>query len=58
MPEGVAGLSELTLAILDIATREDDVSAPESSGTRERRGVVPRRNFQLPATGPVFTPGG
>jgi hypothetical protein len=57
-PEGVSGLSELTLAILDIATREDDVTPAESRGPGERRGAVPRRNFQLPATGPVFTPGG
>lgn len=48
MPDGVAGLSELTLEILDIATREDS-PAPHRAA---------RRNFQVPATGPVFTPGG
>jgi hypothetical protein len=58
MPDGLAGLSELTLAILDIATREDDDPAPESPGPNGRRAAIPRRNFQLPATGPVFTPGG
>jgi hypothetical protein len=58
MPDGVAGLSELTLAILDIATREDDAPTPESPGPGIRQGGVQRRNFQLPATGPVFTPGG
>ena len=50
MPDGVAGLSELTLEILDIATRED------RPGPAAR--TVGRRNFQVPATGPVFTPGG
>ncbi len=57
MPEGVGGLSELTLAILDIATR-DDTAPALASPADERQGGVPRRNFQLPATGPVFTPGG
>ena len=33
MPEGVAGLSELTLAILDIATR-DDAAIAQGSGPR------------------------
>ena len=58
MPEGIAGLSELTLEILDIATRED--AAPAFSSHREsvHRPSIPRRNFQVPATGPVFTPGG
>ncbi len=58
MPADVAGLSELTLAILDIATRVDEADTavpPDRSG---RRGAVPRRNFQVPASGPVFTPGG
>ena len=57
MPEGISGLSELTLAILDIATREE--SAPESDPSKNGppRGSVPRRNFQVPASGPVFTPG-
>jgi hypothetical protein len=58
MPEGVTGLSELTLTILDIATREDDAPSPESHSPGARQGAVPRRNFQLPATGPLFTPGG
>jgi hypothetical protein len=61
MPEGIEGLSNLTLAIMDIATRED--AAPVSHPTL---GVlpeiltppaVPRRNFQAPGSGPVFTPG-
>ncbi len=58
MPEDVAGLSELTLAILDIATREDAADAPGLPGRGARGGAVLRRNFQVPATGPVFTPGG
>jgi hypothetical protein len=61
MPEGVVGLSELSLAIMDIATSEDDASraaAGENSvrGKSEPPGV-PRRNFQVPPVGPVFTPG-
>jgi hypothetical protein len=56
MPEGVSGLSELTLAILDIATRESlPNSDPSMNGPN--RNAVPRRNFQVPASGPVFTPG-
>ena len=58
MPEGLAGLSELTLEILDIATREDDVPEPALPPESSHRSTVPRRNFQLPAAGPVFTPGG
>ena len=57
MPDGIAGLSELTLAILDIATREDNSPASDLSRYGPRRGTVPRRNFQVPASGPVFTPG-
>jgi hypothetical protein len=57
MPEGIAGLSELALAVLDVATREDSPMPPGSSARDWPRGNVPRRNFQLPATGPVFTPG-
>ena len=58
MPEDVAGLSELTLAILDIATRVDDAETGVPPDRGGRRGAVPRRNFQVPASGPVFTPGG
>ncbi len=58
MPEGIAGLSELTLAILDIATREDVLPGPTSPPEALHRSPIPRRNFQVPATGPVFTPGG
>ncbi len=61
MPEGIAGLSELTLAILNIATREDATSAPGSPVGRMQPMIspspVPRRNFQVPPSGPVFTPG-
>jgi len=60
MPEGISGLSELALAILDIATREDVVVEPSHPGQPLRGDagpVVPRRNFQVPPTGPVFTPG-
>ena len=58
MPEEVGGLSELTLAILDIATRVDDADTGVGPDRGGRRGAVPRRNFQVPASGPVFTPGG
>jgi hypothetical protein len=58
MPEDVGGLSELTLAILDIATSEDGGVTPASPDQGGRQRSVPRRNFQVPATGPVFTPGG
>jgi hypothetical protein len=57
MGDGIAGLSDLTLAILDIATREDTAPPASPPGHGWQRGTVPRRNFQLPATGPVFTPG-
>ncbi|MGO9466979.1 MAG: hypothetical protein ACLQVF_22790 [Isosphaeraceae bacterium] len=61
MPEGISGLSELALTILDIATREDVVQGP-SQPRQPLRGAagppgVPRRNFQVPPAGPVFTPG-
>jgi hypothetical protein len=46
------------LAILDIATREDDADTGVVPDRGGRRGGVPRRNFQVPASGPVFTPGG
>jgi hypothetical protein len=59
MPEGIEGLSDLALAILDVATSED---AGGTSGEylRAAPGTIgaPRRNFQVPAVGPVFTPGG
>jgi hypothetical protein len=57
MPEEIAGLSELTLAILDVATRQDDAPASSASKASPHRDIVPRRNFQVPASGPVFTPG-
>jgi hypothetical protein len=61
MPEGVSGLSELSLTILDIATREDTPSPTDNHDKAKRGGSpsenVPRRNFQVPAVGPVFTPG-
>jgi hypothetical protein len=57
MPEGVSGLSELTLAILDIGTREDTSPETDSSKNGSMKRTVPRRNFQVPASGPVFTPG-
>ena len=57
MPESITGLSELTLQILDIATREDAVSASSSPREYPDRPSIPRRNFQAPATGPVYTPG-
>jgi hypothetical protein len=61
MPEGIDGLSELTLAIMDIATSEDVAGSPVSD-SEHLRGMarppgVPRRNFQVPPAGPVFTPG-
>jgi hypothetical protein len=61
MPDGIEGLSNLTLAIMDIATREEvaPVPRPPAAAPPEALapGVVPRRNFQVPAPGPVFTPG-
>jgi hypothetical protein len=61
MPEGLSRLSELTLAIVDIATREDSEPARPDGGGVPRRMMgpppVPRRNFQVPPSGPVFTPG-
>lgn len=61
MPEGVFGLSELSLAIMEIATREDDarLAAAGENIVRGKPGLpgVPRRNFQVPPVGPVFTPG-
>jgi len=60
-PEGISGLSELALAILDIATREDNVPAPSHVAEPLRGAAGPppvlRRNFQVPPSGPVFTPG-
>jgi hypothetical protein len=61
MPEGVPCLSDLTLAIVDIATREDSHAGHiDESGPPHRKGAVlavPRRNFQVPPSGPVYTPG-
>ena len=57
MPEGMTGLSELTLDILDIATRED-LPGPTPPLESANRPSVRRRNFQVPSSGPVFTPGG
>jgi hypothetical protein len=61
VPEGIEGLSELTLAILDIATREDARGAPDPISDAFRGMADPpgmaRRNFQVPAVGPVYTPG-
>ena len=58
MPDGIGGLSELTLAILDVATSED-TGGGSGGHVRAMPGVagVSRRNFQVPAVGPVFTPG-
>ncbi len=62
MPEGIEGLSDLTLAIMDVATSEDSGGGPVADGgsLREMAGPpgVSRRNFQVPPVGPVFTPGG
>jgi hypothetical protein len=61
MPEGMSNLSDLTLAIVDIATREDaETARPEGGGSPRRMTSppsVPRRNFQMPPSGPVYTPG-
>ena len=62
MPAGIAGLSDLTLTIMDIATREDMVPHPVASSRESLPGgaapaAVPRRNFQVAPSGPVFTPG-
>ncbi len=61
-PEGLNGLSELTLEIMDVATRADSVEASphglfRGSGPTPLPTTVPRRNFQSPPVGPVFTPG-
>jgi hypothetical protein len=62
-PEGITGLSELVLEILDIATREDNAPAPLPAPLNHPLSgaagppSVPRRNFQVPPSGPVFTPG-
>ncbi len=62
MPDGIAGLSDLTLTIMDIATREDIVpplaaSSRESFRDNGMPAAIPRRNFQVPPSGPVYTPG-
>lgn len=61
-PEGLDGLSELTLHIMDVATRADSAEpSPHAifrgSGPTALPTTVPRRNFQSPPVGPVFTPG-
>ena len=61
MPEGIKGLSDLTLAIMDVATSDDSDGASVAGG-ESLRGMagppgVSRRNFQVPPVGPVFTPG-
>ncbi len=60
--EGIDGLSGLTLRIMDVATREDTPApAPHALYGGERPealpSAVPRRNFQVPPTGPIYTPG-
>jgi hypothetical protein len=64
MPDGMTGLSDLTLTIMDIATREAAVPTPRPPATAREASPgstapedVPRRNFQVPPSGPVFTPG-
>jgi hypothetical protein len=61
MPEGISGFSDLALTILDVATREDAVPGPAQPMPPLRGAAgppaVPRRNFQVPPSGPVFTPG-
>ncbi len=59
-PEGLDGLSELTLQIMDIATRADSAEPSPHAifrGSGPDALPVPRRNFQSPPIGPVFTPG-
>ena len=61
MPEGIEGLSDLALAIMDIATSEDSDGDHFANGGPLRGMAGParvtRRNFQVPPLGPVFTPG-
>jgi hypothetical protein len=61
LPQGMEGFSDLTLAIIDIATKED-AGGVHGTDKGSSRGMVgptgmPRRNFQVPPVGPVFTPG-
>ncbi len=61
MPDGIDRLSDLTLAIMDVATSEDSGPAP-ATGDGSLRGTsggtgVSRRNFQVPPVGPIYTPG-
>jgi hypothetical protein len=58
MPEGMSNLSDLTLSIVDIATREDSEPGQPTNSPPRLFGPqpVPRRNFQVPPSGPVFTP--
>ena len=63
MPDKIEGLSDLTLAILDIATREDALNHSGEDGgssphtVTEPAGSIRRRTFRFPPVGPVFTPG-
>ena len=61
VPEGIEGLSDLALAIMDIATSEDSDGDHFANGGPLRGMAGParvtRRNFQVPPVGPMFTPG-
>ncbi len=57
LPEGIEGLSELTLKILDVATHEDAPGASARAMESLSDNATPRRNFQVPSAGPLFTPG-
>jgi hypothetical protein len=61
MPDGMDGLSDLTLAIMDVATKEDIGGGAFREGgpvgAMPFAPGVPRRNFQVSPVGPVFTPG-
>jgi hypothetical protein len=61
IPEGIGGLSDLTLAIMDVASSEDSGGDRFAAGGSLRGMAGPpgvsRRNFQVPPVGPVFTPG-
>jgi hypothetical protein len=57
MPDGIEGLSALTLEILDVATHDDTSTGAALTEGSPNPTAKPRRNFQFPAAGPVFTPG-